>query len=66
MMSSHPPQVVTASGAGRDGSMRVIRSGIGLTTLATLDLAPVQGSHGVYLRASLYDLSRLPHRRVFD
>lgn len=36
-------QLVTCSGAFQDGSLRVIRNGIGIRELADLDLAGVQG-----------------------
>ncbi len=36
-------QVVTCSGYGKDGSLRVIRSGIGINELASIDLSGVKG-----------------------
>ena len=36
-------QVVTCSGAGRDGSLRIIRNGIGLNEQATIELSGVKG-----------------------
>lgn len=36
-------QVVTCSGTGRDGSLRIIRNGIGLNEQATIDLTGVKG-----------------------
>ena len=36
-------QVVTCSGAFRDGSLRVIRNGIGINTVAELDLGAITG-----------------------
>ena len=36
-------QVVTCSGAGKDGSLRIIRSGIGIYEQATIDLPGIKG-----------------------
>jgi DNA damage-binding protein 1 len=36
-------QIVTCSGSFKDGSLRVVRNGIGLTELATVDLKGVRG-----------------------
>jgi len=36
-------QVVTASGVGRDGSIRIVRAGIGLTEFARLDMPGLRG-----------------------
>uniref|UniRef100_A0A915DC56 DNA damage-binding protein 1 n=1 Tax=Ditylenchus dipsaci TaxID=166011 RepID=A0A915DC56_9BILA len=36
-------QVITCSGAFKDGSLRIIRSGIGIDTLASVELAGVKG-----------------------
>ena len=36
-------QVVTCSGYGGNGSLRVVRSGVGINELATIDLAGVKG-----------------------
>ena len=36
-------QVVTCSGYGCNGSLRVVRSGVGINELATIDLAGVKG-----------------------
>eukprot|EP01064_Diplonema_japonicum_P014679 TRINITY_DN2235_c0_g2_i4.p1 TRINITY_DN2235_c0_g2~~TRINITY_DN2235_c0_g2_i4.p1 ORF type:complete len:1041 (+),score=143.10 TRINITY_DN2235_c0_g2_i4:312-3434(+) len=36
-------QIVSCSGSGKDGSLRVIQKGIGFTEIASMDLAGVQG-----------------------
>ena len=36
-------QIVTCSGVGVDGSLRVIRNGVGISELASIDLPDVQG-----------------------
>ena len=36
-------QIVSCSGHGKDGSLRVIRSGIGINEAASIDLAGVKG-----------------------
>ena len=36
-------QIVSCSGCGKDGSLRVIRSGIGINEAASIDLAGVKG-----------------------
>jgi len=36
-------QVVTCSGVGKDGSLRVIRNGVGINELAQLDLSGING-----------------------
>ncbi|CAI2350768.1 unnamed protein product [Caenorhabditis sp. 36 PRJEB53466] len=41
--SDGQPQLVTCSGAYKDGSLRVIRNGIGIDELASVDLAGVTG-----------------------
>lgn len=41
--SDGQPQLVTCSGAEKDGSLRVIRNGIGIEELASVDLAGVVG-----------------------
>ena len=42
-LSSSSPQIVSCSGYGKDGSLRVIRSGIGINEAASIDLAGVKG-----------------------
>ena len=37
-------QIVTCSGVGVDGSLRVIRNGVGISELASIDLPDVQGN----------------------
>lgn len=42
----HPrpaPQVVTCSGAGADGSLRVVRNGIGVVEQALVELPGIKG-----------------------
>ena len=34
---------MTCSGYGRNGSLRVVRSGVGINEMATIDLAGVKG-----------------------
>lgn len=41
--SDGQPQLVTCTGADKDGSLRVIRNGIGIDELASVDLAGVVG-----------------------
>lgn len=61
--SDGQPQLVTCSGADKDGSLRVIRNGIGIDELASVELAGVTGifpirlesSHDNYLIVSLAD-----------
>ena len=36
-------QIVSCSGHGRDGSLRVIRSGIGINEAASIDLPGIKG-----------------------
>ena len=36
-------QVVTCSGVGKDGSLRVVRNGVGINELALLELAGING-----------------------
>ena len=37
------PQIVTCSGHGRDGSLRIVRSGIGINESASIDLPGIKG-----------------------
>jgi hypothetical protein len=43
VQSGGQSQVVTCSGAGKDGSLRVVRSGVGVDELASLALSGVKG-----------------------
>ena len=38
-----PSQIVSCSGYGKDGSLRVVRSGVGLNEQASIDLSLVKG-----------------------
>jgi len=40
---SRQGQVVTCSGVGKDGSLRVVRNGVGINELALLELAGING-----------------------
>eukprot|EP01059_Diplonema_ambulator_P024091 TRINITY_DN3987_c0_g2_i1.p1 TRINITY_DN3987_c0_g2~~TRINITY_DN3987_c0_g2_i1.p1 ORF type:complete len:270 (+),score=97.28 TRINITY_DN3987_c0_g2_i1:243-1052(+) len=48
-------QLVTCSGWGKDGSLRVIRKGIGFTEVAAMDLAGVQGLWSLKQSDSAYN-----------
>ena len=37
------PQIVTCSGHGRDGSLRIVHSGIGINESASIDLPGIKG-----------------------
>ena len=37
------PQVVTCSGYGKDSSLRIVQSGIGINELASIDLEGIKG-----------------------
>lgn len=50
--SDGQPQLVTCSGADKDGSLRVIRNGIGIEELASVDLAKVIGIFPIRLGAT--------------
>ncbi|PIC34544.1 hypothetical protein B9Z55_014161 [Caenorhabditis nigoni] len=50
--SDGQPQLVTCSGADKDGSLRVIRNGIGIEELASVDLAKVVGMFPIRLRST--------------
>lgn len=50
--SDGQPQLVTCSGADKDGSLRVIRNGIGIEELATVDLPGVVGIFPIRLDSS--------------
>ena len=38
-----PPQIVTCSGYGKDSSLRIVQSGIGINELASIDLEGIRG-----------------------
>uniref|UniRef100_A0A1I7T0L8 DNA damage-binding protein 1 n=1 Tax=Caenorhabditis tropicalis TaxID=1561998 RepID=A0A1I7T0L8_9PELO len=50
--SDGQPQLVTCSGAEKDGSLRVIRNGIGIDELASVDLAGVVGIFPIRLNST--------------
>ena len=41
-------QLVTCSGAFKEGSLRIIRNGIGIHELASIDLPSIKGTHKIY------------------
>ena len=45
-------QIVSCSGYGKDGSLRVIRSGIGINEAASIDLAGVKGDMTIQMHVS--------------
>ena len=45
---------ITASGAGKDGSLRLVRNGIGMTEHAAAELAGIKGMWNI--RKSFHDL----------
>jgi len=46
-------QLVTCSGAYKEGSLRIIRNGIGIHEHASIDLAGIKGSPNNFLRATV-------------
>ena len=44
-------QVVTCSGAFKDGSLRIIRNGIGINEQAQIELAGIHDDFGVFLNS---------------
>ena len=45
-------QLVTCSGAFKEGSLRIIRNGIGIHELASIDLPSIKGTQDLFLSAS--------------
>ena len=52
LLSPSSLQIVSCSGYGKDGSLRVIRSGIGINEAASIDLAGVKGDMTIPMGAS--------------
>ena len=45
--------MITASGAGKDGSIRMVRNGVGILEYAAIELSGIKSMWG--LRRSFYD-----------
>ena len=58
-LSPSSPQIVSCSGYGKDGSLRVIRSGIGINEAASIDLAGVKGDMIIPMGVSHCNISYL-------
>ncbi|KAH7729396.1 UV-damaged DNA binding factor (ISS) [Aphelenchoides avenae] len=46
-------QIVTCSGAFKDGSLRVVRSGIGIDEVASIDIPSIKGLHTLRMNSDL-------------
>ena len=47
---------MTCSGHGRNGSLRVVRSGVGITELASIDLSGIKGVWPIHCGPAMTEL----------
>ena len=58
-MSTSSSKIVSCSGYAKDGSLRIVRSGVGLIQHITTDLTGVKGHHHTYTHTPTLEREKL-------